>query len=213
MMDKDQNPKHDPKHQELEQHEVKQVLDFLKHYGSMIGIGVLAATVAILASRELSRRQADKMTQAETLLVSAQSPQQLEEVVDRYKSTPAAPVALLGLARTYFNEGDFFQARAQYERFLKKYKNHDLRPIAEFGLASCTAADGDFNGAAEQFADFIQAQGDHYLQPLATLEMARALEQAGRPEEARIALEDFLTESPDSQWAGQAAGALEQLDK
>jgi len=211
MMDKDQDPQHDPKHQELEQHEVKQVLNFLKHYGSMIGVGVLAATVAILASRVLSHRQANKMTQAESLLASAQSPQQLEEVVDRYSSTPAAPVALLDLAKTYFNDGDFFQARAQYERFLKKYKDHDLRPIAEFGLASCTAADGDFNGAVERFADFVQAQDGHYLQPLATLEMARALEQANRLDEARIVLEDFLTDTPGSQWAGQAASALEDL--
>lgn len=211
MMDKDQDPKHTNPHQELEQHEVKQVLNFLKHYGSMIGIGVLAAAVAILASRGLSHRQANKMTQAEALLVSAQSPQQLEEVVDRYKSTPAAPVALLDLAKTYFNDGDFFQARAQYERFLKKYKSHDLRPIAEFGLASCTAADGDFNGAAERFADFIKAQDGHYLQPLATLEMARALQQANRLDEARIVLEDFLTENPGSQWAGPAASMLEEL--
>jgi len=212
-MSKTHSPKHDNLQaaHELEQHEVKQVLNFLKHYGKLIGIGLLVAVVTILASRGFARQKTEKLAQAEELLASALSPQQLEEVVDRYGSTPAAPVALLNLAKNYFNEGDFFQARAQYDRFLKDYKKHELRPVAEFGLASCSEADGDFDGAMALFSAFIEAHDTDYLQPLATIGLARSMEQAGHPDDARIALEDFLTENPDSRWIGQAKNRLEQL--
>jgi len=188
------NPSPHPDH-ELEQHEVTQVLDFIKQYGKMIGIGLLAAIVAVLISKGCSHQKTEKMIQAEELLLKAQAPQQLEEIVNDYKSTPAAPVALLDLAKTHFNNGDYFQARAQYERFLKEYKTHELSPIADFGLASCSEADG------------------HYLQSPAILALARSMEQAGRFDEARIVLEDFLAENATSQWAGQAENALQQLEE
>ena len=211
MTDKDKDPQRDHEHQELEQHEVKQVLDFLKHYGMLIGVGILAATLAILVSKGCAHQKTEKLARAEELLISAQYPQQLEDVVNRYSSTPAAPVALLNLAKTSFNDGDYFQARAQYDRFLKKYKKHELSPIADFGLASCSEADGDFDGAIEQFAAFIEAQAGHYLQPLAVIGLARSMEQAGRLDDARILLEDFLTENSASQWAAQAEELLQRL--
>lgn len=201
----------DSKDHELEQHEVKQVLSFLTHYGKLIGIGLLAATLVILASKGISQQKANKQAEAEDLLLRAQSPQQLEELVTRFGSTPAAPIALLDLAKTHFNNGDYFQARAQYERFLKEYKKHELGPVAEFGLASCSEADGDFDGAIEQFTTFIAEHGNHFLLSPSTLALARSMEQANRLEEARIVLEDFLAENATSQWAGQAESALQQL--
>jgi len=204
------NPPPHPDH-ELEQHEVTQVLDFIKQYGKMIGVALLAAIVTVLVSKGISHQKTEKTIQAEALLLKAQAPQQLEEIVNDYKSTPAAPVALLNLAKTHFNNGDSFQARAQYERFLKEYKNHELSPIAEFGLASCSEADGDFDGAITQFAAFIEAQEGHYLQSPAALSLARSMEQANRLDEARIVLEDFLAENATSQWAGQAENSLQQL--
>ena len=214
-MRKDRSPQHADlqKDHELEQHEVKQILDFLKHYGKLVGIGLLAATVAILVSKGCARQKTEKMARAEELLMSAQSPQQLDDVVNRYGSTPAAPVALLNLAKTHFNNGDIFQARAQYDRFLKEYKKHDLSPIADFGLASCSEADGDFDGAITQFKAFIETQKGHYLQSPAILALARSLEQANRLDEARIVLEDFLAENATNQWASQAENALEQLEE
>lgn len=205
--------KHDAlqKTKKLEQHEVKQVLGFLKHYGKMIVIGVVAATLVILASKGAARWKADKTAQAEELLIAAQSPQQLEELIERYKSTPVAPVALLNLAKTHFNEGDYFLARAQYERFLKRYKTHELAPLADYGLACCTEADGAFGEAVELFKTFIATQDGHYLQSPATLALARSLEQANRADEARIVLENFLTATPGSLWSSQAEAALQKI--
>lgn len=200
------------KKHELEKHEVTEVVGFLKRYGKLIGTGLLAAAVTVLISKGCEHRQASRLAAAEQLLMSAQTPQQLEEIVNKYSSTPTAPIALLNLAKTFFNNGDYAQARVQYERFLKKYKNHDMRPAAELGLAYCTEADGNFDGAAAQFAEFAKKNSKSYLQPLAILSIARCKEQAGKIDEARIALEDFLAENPGTPWAGTAESALKTLN-
>jgi TolA-binding protein len=215
MMDNEHAPQHDDlqKKQELGKHEVTEVVGFLKRYGKLIGTGVLAAAVTVIASRGFANYKASRLAEAEQKLMTAKTPQQLEEVVTKYGSTPSAPVALLDMAKTLFNMGDYAQARAQYERFLKKYGKHDLRSTAELGLAYCTEADGDFNGAAAQFADFAKKHSASYLYPTAILSVARCMEQAGRKDEARVVLEDFLTQNAGTAWAGSAESALKQLTK
>jgi predicted negative regulator of RcsB-dependent stress response len=199
------------KKQELKQHEVNEVLRFLKHYGKPLGAAVLALIVVIIAATGYAHYKTSEMLEAEQLLATAKTPQQLEEVVEKYGSTPAASIALLNLAKITFNKGDYPQARVRYEQFLEKYKSHELRPVAELGLAYCTEADGDFDAAAEQFRSFAAKYSDHYLQPVATLSIARCMEQAGRTDDARILLEDFLAEHGDSLWAGSAQGMLSSL--
>jgi TolA-binding protein len=199
------------KQHELEQHEVGQVLEFLKRYGMLIGAGVLAAAVVVMASRGIAAHKAAKLMEAEQMLAQARTPQQIEDVVKNYKSTPTAPAALLDLAKTLFNDGDYEGARAQYERFLQDYKNSTLRPIAEFGLAHCTEADGRFDAAADEFKVFLTRHPDSYLKAPAILAAARCLEQSGQLDESRILLEDFLAENANSLWSGAAEAALQGL--
>ena len=200
------------KKQELEKHEVLEVVGFLKRYGKLIGAGLLAAALTVIASSGFVHYKAANIAKAEQSLMTSRTPQQLEDIVTKYSSTPTAPVALLSLAKTFFNAGDYTQARTQYERFLKKYKNHELRSTAEIGLAYCTEADGDFNGAAAQFAAFAEKNSKNYLQPIAVLSIARCKEQAGQIDEARIVLEDFLAEKAGTPWAGSAESALKALN-
>jgi predicted negative regulator of RcsB-dependent stress response len=203
---------HDPKKkQELEQHEVTEVLRFLIRYGKLIGAGVVAAAVALIVSKGYAHHQSVRMATAEQMLRESRTPEQLEELVSKYSSTPVAPVALLDLAKTLFNSGDTAQAREKYQQFLKKYKNHELTPVAQIGLAYCTEADGTFGQAAEEFKAFLANSPDSYLQPIAVLSLARCLQQADRTDEARIVLEDFLAEHGNSPMAGSAEGMLDTL--
>lgn len=214
MIDHEKKPTHDElQHkQSLQEHEVKEVVGFLKRYGKLIGTGVLAAALTVIAGRVYANHKATKLTEAEQRLMNAQTPQQLEEVVSKYSSTPTAPVALLDLAKTYFNLGETSQARAQYQRFLKKYNKHEMRPVAELGLVYCTEADGDFTGASAQFAEFAKKHSSSYLHPIAVLSIARCMEQAGQIAEARIVLEDFLAENGGTSWSGVAESSLKQLN-
>jgi len=215
MMDKNATPKHEEiqkKHQ-LEQNEVKQVLDFLKRYGKLIGAGAVAATLAVLASHTMTANKAAKIAEADQMLFSAQTPQHLEELVNNYKSTATAPTALLTLAKTLYNQGETAQARTQYERFMTDYKKSDLLPVAVFGLAYCTEAEGRFDDAVNEFNEFLADNPNHYLKSPAVLAVARCLEQAGRTDEARITLEKFLAENAGSHWSSPAEASLQQLGK
>ncbi len=210
---------HNPKHnklqdrQELEKHEVLEVLKFLKQYGKMIGAGVIAAIVVVIATRGVALQKATELANAEQALFAARTPAQLEEVIKNYKSTPTAQVARLQLAKTHFNNGNTALAREQYELFVRKNKKNELRPSADLGLAYCTEAEGNFDEAAAQFAEFIQKNEGSYLQPMAILSMARNLKQAGKTEEARVALEDMLTENAGNPWSREAEEALRNIGK
>lgn len=210
---------HSPQHEEvqkqhaLEQSEVLQVLNFLKQYGKLIGAGILAAIIMVLISTSYTQYKTKRLATAEQLMSTAKTPQDIEEIVKRYSSTPTAPVALLGLAKTSFNNGNIEQSREYYNQFIKKYKRHEMRPIADLGLAYCTEAAGDFGAAAQQFQALLDAHPDHYLQAPTTLGLASSLAQAQQSDKARIILEDFLAENINTPWAGPAEIALQQLDE
>lgn len=201
------------KQKELEQHEVTEVLNFLKRYGKMIGAGILVAVITLLVSRGCAARRAAHIAKAEAELSRARTPEQLQTVLEEYGSTPAAPTALLELAKTRFNEGDTALARERYEEFLDEYKNSDMRPVAELGLAYCTEAEGNWMDAAVQFRSFLSDYEGHWLEPMALLSLARNLKLSGETADARIVLEDFLAESPGSIWAANAEDALAQLEE
>lgn len=213
MKDNKHSPQHEEvqKQHELEQHEVTQVLEFLKRYGKLIGAGIVAAAIAIIVSQNMAARKAADIAEAENMFQQARTPQQLEDLIETYPATPTAPIALLNLAKQLFNEGEIAQARVQYERFLKEYKNSDQLPMAEFGLAHCTEAAGDAAAAADTFRDFLAAHPGDYLEAPAVLALARCLEQSGQTDRARITLEDFLAQNAASAWSTPVEAALERL--
>lgn len=204
---------HDPKKQEdLEQHEVKEVLRFLQRYGKLIGIAAAAAVLGLGIGHWRDHRTQTRQADAEALLRVAETPEDLLEVATRYKSTPAGPVALLDLAKTLFNQGEIADARAYYEQFLSSHRRHELRPVAELGLAHCTEAEGDPVHAATQFRQISEHLGEaHHLYPIAILGLSRTLKQAGQVAEARNVLTAFLGEFDQSVWRNAAETALMQL--
>ncbi|MCU0857639.1 MAG: tetratricopeptide repeat protein [Pontiellaceae bacterium] len=214
MKNHGQDPKHEElrKQHELEAGEVQEVLNFLKRYGKQIAIGVCAVLVVTIVSGGITHYKKSRQIKVDQLLMDAETPQELEDIVNKYSSMPAAQTALLNLAKTFFNNGEVERARAQYERFLKDYKQSENAPVAEMGLAYCTEAVGDFDNAAEQFSAFVKKHSAIYLRPQAILSIARCKKQAGKIDEARVVLEDFLAGNPGIQWANDAEAALQHLE-
>ena len=211
----EQDPQHEQQQEhkkELEQHEVQEVLGFLKRYGTLIGAGVLAAAAVILINRGCAHMKTSRQVQADQMLQMAQTTEQIAAVAEKYKSTPVGEIALLDLAKAFYNAGDYAAARDRYNEFLKNYKKSIRKPVAEIGLAFCTEADGNFAVAAEEYKAFINTYPNDQLTALAVLGMARSYEQAGNIDDARIALEDFLTDNPRSPWTRSAETALTGLN-
>jgi len=155
--------------------------------------------------------RARRAEQASQMLGLARSVQHLQEVANRFPGTPAAPVALLGLAKSQYDAGDYVLASSTYADFLKRYPRHSLAPIAELGRLHCLEAMGQTEAALQGFSAFATNRGDHFLVPLAQLARARCLEQLRRHEDARVLYEDFLVTYTNSPWRGEVEEALSQL--
>ena len=198
--------------EELRQHEVPEMLTFLRDNGMAILIGV-ALAVAIFVSLSVYRNyKKTAAEQASLALFQAQTPDQVQKVLDDYGSTPIAPVAALSLASDYFNAGQFELADHHFAQFLARFPGNSLAPVAELGLAQCKEATGQLDQALEGFKKLNAEYQGHYLAPLAMFGEARTLEQLKRFDEAKALYEDFIAANPTNQWLNRAEASLLYVD-
>ena len=92
-----QQPQHSPQHEEvlrqqaLEQKEVKEVLVFLRKYAKPAAIAIVVICAIVLVDKFLKAQRYKKEAAADTALMHAQSTENLQDIVNDYASTPAAP--------------------------------------------------------------------------------------------------------------------------
>src|ERR1035437_5386000 len=106
-----------PDVREAESQEVQDVKSLLRTHGIPVAIGV-CIVIAVFLALAYRRTSAEKRTRdASNMLASAKTVQDLSVVADQYSSTPAAPLALLKLAKSYFDSGNYNMAIAKYNDF------------------------------------------------------------------------------------------------
>jgi predicted negative regulator of RcsB-dependent stress response len=192
--------------------ELEQARAFLRTHGVKTGLAVLVVLVAAGAWHGVRTWRQGREAAAQLLLSSANRLEDLEEVTGRYGSTEAAPLALLRVAKVYFDSMSYDQAQARYQEFIDRYDEHPLLPAAEMGRAHCLEARGDSHGALEAFEAFLRERDGSYLAPQAAMGRARCLEQLGRWDEARVAYEDVAAGEAEGV-AARAREALETMDR
>ena len=182
-------------------------------HGRPLAIGVVIAVLAYGVYRAWRGTRRGAETEASMALLTAQRPEQWEEIVHRFGSTPYGPPALLALASTRYHEGNYAVALSLYEDFLKKHAAHEMAAAAELGRWHAAEELGRRDEALKGFTDFLDAHPGHYLAPLAVFGRARGLARTGRLEEARVVYEDFLATLPEEPWRSQAEMALTALHR
>jgi len=197
----------------LEQHEVPEVLDFLKENGVAIVIGVIIAVGAFVGYSSWKDSKAAKQETASNLLATSQTAPQFQEIITNYGDTPAAAIAYLSLAGAYFDEGQYDLARHNFSQFQKLYPKHDLLPNAELGIAQSLESAGSLPEALAAYDAFLVAHGSHYMMPAAVFGKGRVLEIMGRFDDARTVYEDFIAAHPESRWALRAETGLDFVKK
>jgi len=208
---------HSPQHkdlvaaQELKQHEVAEMLNFLKKYGKIAGIAVAAVLILVLTISFLKSRQNAREIKADQLLLKATNVEAYKTIAETYKNTPAAAVAILGEAKEYFNAANYDAAEKLYRQFLKKYKHHEMAKLAEFNLIMCQEAYGRFDEARNRYSDFASMNKNSYLAPMAIIGKARCLEALKKFDEARSAYEDLMAYYPGEQWSRIAQDNIRAL--
>lgn len=168
----------------------------------------LGGTVALYITSKRS-----KMREASTKLFSSQGIKEFKAIVEEYPDSPAAPLALLKLAKIYFNAGQYDPALDKYDEFLNQYPDHQFVLVARLGQIHCLEAKGLVDHALTAFTDFVVKHPNHFLTPQAILGKARCLEQSDQPHEARVIYEDFLMEHPESGWCMRIRERLAVLER
>jgi len=207
-------PQHSPQHEEvlkkqaLEQQEVKEVLVFLQKYAKPAAVVIITICVLVLADKFFKSQRVKKELRADTALMHAQNAEDLEAILNEYGSTPAAPVALMGLAREKFNAGKIDEAEVLYSQFVKKHGDLEQAAQAELNLISCKEAKGQLGEAHLLYGEFVKDHSGSYLVPSALMGRARCLEILGELDEAQIAYEDIIVNYPESSWSQLAKAKL-----
>ena len=188
--------------------EIQDIRNYFRENG--VKLLVMAGVVAVLVIGVwmYKERKKQSIVVASQILSAAKTPKDLETIVSSHASTPYAPLAMLKLAKNYFNAGDYDRAMAQYAEFKQKYPQHPMADGAELDRVYCVEAKGQTEEALKGFASFAESHTNHFLAPQSMFGQARCLEQLGRHPEARTIYEDFIAAHPDSGWVSKAEELL-----
>lgn len=200
--------------QNLKVHEVPEVLEFLRQNGISLLVGVGLAVAVFLGVSAYRNYKKSAASTAFDLLFRSQTPDQFQQILTQYGSTPAAPLAQLAMASAQFDQGQYELAGHLFMQFQAKYPDHPFTLQAVLGQAQCKEAAGQLEEALAAYEQFAASHPDHYLQPVALFGKARTLEQMGRFAESRAVYEDFIAlGKTNSPWTARAEAALLYVDK
>ena len=155
------------------------------------------------------RRAAD----ASALLAAAKTPQDFQQVIDRYAGSEAAASAYLLLAEQERSEKKYPEANATLHKFIDQFPKHQLLTTAWMGVAANLDSLGKSDEALSTYQRLVAEYPQSYNAPLALLSEVPLLKAKNRPEEARRACEMVLSQYRESILANQAIRELGTLPK
>lgn len=195
------------------QAEKQQLLKLFREHVQPVLIGLAIAVALLLAYGAYKNYKQSTSMRASQMLMSSRSPEQLQQVISQYPSTPSAPIAMLTLASEYFRTAQYDLAQFTYAQFQQKFPKHPMAAAAELGKAQCLEASGQLDQALSMYEAFASTNPGHFLAPSAILGKARCLTQMGRYTEAKAVYEDYIAANPDSGWVPLADSAMLFVDK
>lgn len=176
---------------------------------------VLAALVVALATSAYFRWQESKasaeiwpfLDQAREMLAApsgaapggmADMERSIAQLAEKHSGTRAALYAQYYLGCIAFRRGDYEASVARFRDAIKIGKDEGvLRFMLRNGLASSLEAKGDFQGAAASYRDAAESAGPG-LKAQARLDEGRALELAGKKQEAAAVYRRIVEETPET---------------
>lgn len=144
---------------------------------------LLVAAVAVGGWYGWKNHRAAVKAAASDAVVNAYTTEEIEEAVSKFSGTATAGALKLRLAKSYFDNGRYEEALAQYEA-LDGQAPDGFADVPAVGKAQCLEALKRFDEARAAFDAFVQASPNGYLTLTAQLGAARCLAQAGKRDEA-----------------------------
>ncbi len=190
------------------------ISDIAERFGTHAVTILLIIIAAIIGGTILYQRGVTRELDASMSLWSANSLEELRQIVDEYPSTKTAPRATLQLAKAYYDSGSYMLALETYENFLKKYPDNRMAVSARLGRIHCLEAQGRLSKAADEFKQLADELGtDHYATPQALVGRGRCLHQMQQYNAARKVYENVMVKHEQSIWAPRAEALLKLANK
>ncbi len=192
---------------------------WLQANGKLVGIGVAVVAVIGLGIYGVRASDAKKQANASTALYAAQGALYqgqadsarvaLQGVIDRYGSTSAGEQAVLLLAQSHFDAGEFAEGIAILEE-ARSGASASFSASMDVLLAAGYEGQANFEKAAEYYDSAAKAAGSSAERDAHRLAQARSLMRAGKDAEAKVLFEE-LRSKPGSPYAQEAAVRLGEL--
>jgi predicted negative regulator of RcsB-dependent stress response len=156
-----------------------------------------------------ARRAAD----ATALLASANSPQQYQQVIERYPGSRPAASAYLLLAAQQRAKRNYAEANTALHKFIDQYPKHELITTAWMGVAANLESLGKNDEALSTYQRLATEYPQSFNAPLALIAEVPLLKAKNRIEEARRACETVMSQYRDSMVANEAIRELMALPR
>src|SRR5437899_1938961 len=133
------------------------------------------------------------------------------KVAAAYPNSSAAARAVLLAGSTFFVEGKYDQAKAQFEKFVHEYRDTAFMGQALLGIAASLDAQNKTDEAIRAYKDLTEHHSGDPAVPQAKFALGRLFEAQGKPELARAQFEDVARSEPYSSIGSEAGMRLEEL--
>jgi predicted negative regulator of RcsB-dependent stress response len=175
---------------------------------------IIAVIVLLLGGLGFAGYQAyshHRGSEAAAQLAAARTPQEFQQVIDRYSGTDAAASAYLLLAEQQRNEKKYTDANATFHKFIDAFPKHELVTTAWMGVAANLISLGKNDEALSTYQRLVAEYPQSFNAPLALLAEVPLLKANGRTDEARRACETIISQYRQSIVVSEALRELQQL--
>jgi tetratricopeptide (TPR) repeat protein len=182
---------------------------FRKEIVAVIVICLLGLVFFGLYRLYAARREAT----AASLLASARSVSDYQQLIAQYPSTPAAASGYLLLAEKQRQGKKFAESNATLRAFIDKNPNHELVPTAEMAIGANLESMGKGDEAFSTYQQVAAKYPQNFNAPLALVSEVSLLKAKNRMDEARRVCEEVLMKyrMPGDQPAGARDDRLESF--
>jgi len=148
---------------------------------------------------------------ASASLASAKTASEYQQVITRYRNTPAAADAYLLLAEAQRSEKKFADANTTLQTFIDKFPQNEFVSTARMAMAANLESMGKSDEALAAYQQVASMYPNSYNAPLALVSQIYILKAKNRADDARRICETILTQYRTSFWAGEAMQELRLL--
>jgi len=133
------------------------------------------------------------------------------KIATEYPKSSAGARAILLAAGSFFTDGKYSEAQAQFERFLREYPASPFTGEALLGVASCLDAQGKVDQAIAAYKDLTTRHPNEAVVPQAKFALASLYESQNKPELARNLYEEVEHAAPLTSFGNEAGVRMEEL--